>query len=172
MAAKRSKKKQQEPVAPSATGQPYFRVVADNRRARFDYDILDRIEAGIALTGTEIKSVRAGRVNIRDAYAQARGREMWLHNLHIAAWESAGPWGHEPTRSRKLLLHAKEVRALGQAAGEKGLTIVPLRVYIKGHYAKVEVALAKGRRRYDKRQAIIRRETEREIARAIRREID
>ena len=171
MASKRRKKKQQKPAAQSAA-RPYFRVVADNRRARFDYDILDRIEAGVALTGTEIKSVRAGRVNIRDAYAQARGREMWLHNLHIAAWDSAGPWGHDPVRSRKLLLHADEIRKFGQAAGEQGLTIVPLRVYIKGHYAKVELALAKGRRRYDKRRAIIRRETEREIARAIRREID
>ncbi len=170
MASKRRKKKQKATAQPAAG--PYFRVVADNRRARFDYDILDRVEAGVALTGTEIKSVRAGRVNIRDAYAQTRGREMWLHNLHIAAWDSAGPWGHDPVRSRKLLLHAEEIRKFGQAAGEKGLTIVPLRVYIKGHYAKVEIALAKGRRRYDKRQAIIRRETEREIARAIRREID
>ena len=170
MASKRRKKKQKAPAQSAA--HPHFRVVADNRRARFDYELLDRVEAGVALTGTEIKSVRAGRVNIRDAYAQARGREMWLHNLHIAAWDSAGPWGHDPVRSRKLLLHAEEIRKFAQAAGEKGLTIVPLRVYIKGHYAKVEIALAKGRRRYDKRRVIIRRETEREIARAVRREID
>ncbi len=172
MSPKRSRKKKQKSAAQPAAGQPYFRVIADNRRARFDYDILDRVEAGVALTGTEIKSVRAGRVNIRDSYAQARGREVWLHNLHIAPWETAGPWSHDPARSRKLLLHAEEIRKLAQAAGAKSLTIVPLRVYIRGHYAKVEIALAKGRRQYDKRQAIMRRETEREIARAIRRESD
>lgn len=165
--SKRSSKKKKAP-AQAQGPQPYFRQVADNRRARFDYDILERMEAGIALTGTEIKSVRAGRVNIRDSYAQARGRELWLHNLHIAQWEAAGPWGHDPSRSRKLLMHAEEIRKLAQAAGAKGLTIVPLRVYIKGHYAKVEIALAKGRRRYDKRRAIQQRETEREIARAMR----
>ncbi len=172
MPSKRSKKGKKKAAAPLKAGQPYFRTVADNRRARFDYDLMDRFEAGVALTGTEIKSVRAGRVNIRDAYAQVRNGEAWLHNLHIAQWEAAGPWGHEPTRSRKLLLHAEEIRKLGQSAGEKGLTIVPVRVYIKGHHAKIEIALAKGRRQYDKRQAIIRRETDREIARAIRREVD
>lgn len=170
MATKRKKKKTSEQQ--KTDSGPFFVTIADNRRARFDYDILDRIEAGIALSGTEIKAVRARRVNIRDAYAQVQKGEVWLHNLHIAQWQAAGPWGHEPTRSRKLLMHRDEIRKWGQSAGEKGLTMVPLRVYIKGHHAKVELALAKGRRRYDKRQAIMRRETEREIARAIRREID
>ena len=122
------------------------------------------------LTGTEIKSVRDARVAIRDAYAQARNGEMWLHNMHVAAWTSAGPWGHEPTRSRKLLMHAREIDRFSRAAGQRGLTMIPLRVYIKGHHAKVELALAKGRRHYDKRQAIMRRESDREIARALRRE--
>lgn len=167
MPPKRKKKKQPEQ---QRSGQPRIRTVADNRRARFDYDILDRIEAGIVLTGTEIKSVRDARVTIRDAYAQARNGEMWLHNLHVAAWTSAGPWGHEPTRSRKLLMHAGEIDRFSRAAGQRGLTMIPLRIYIKGHHAKVELALAKGRRRHDKRQAIIRRETDREIARALRRE--
>ena len=168
MPPKRKRKKQPEQ---QKSGQPRIRTVADNRRARFDYDILDRIEAGIALTGTEIKSVRDARVTIRDAYAQARNGEMWLHNMHVAAWTSAGPWGHEPTRSRKLLMHAGEIDRFSRAAGQRGLTMIPLRVYIKGHHAKVELALAKGRRRHDKRQAIIRRETDREIARALRREV-
>ena len=168
MPPKRKKKKQPEQ---QRSGQPRIRTVADNRRARFDYDILDRIEAGIVLTGTEIKSVRDARVTIRDAYAQARNGEMWLYNMHVAAWTSAGPWGHEPTRSRKLLMHAGEIDRFSRAAGQRGLTIIPLRVYIKGHHAKVELALAKGRRRHDKRQAIIRRETDREIARALRREV-
>ena len=167
MPPKRKKKKQPEQ---QRSGQPRIRTVADNRRARFDYDILDRIEAGIVLTGTEIKSVRDARVTIRDAYAQARNGEMWLHNMHVAAWTSAGPWGHEPTRSRKLLLHAGEIDRFSRAAGQRGLTMIPLRLYIKGHHAKVELALAKGRRRYDKRQAIMRRESDREIARALRRE--
>ena len=164
MPSKRKKKK----AEPQKTGQPIIRTVADNRRARFDYDILDRIEAGIVLTGTEIKSIRAGRANIRDAYAQMRNGEMWLHNMHVAAWMSAGPWGHEPTRERKLLLRKDEIRKFGRAAAEKGLTLILLRVYIKDHHAKAEVALAKGRRQYDKRQAIMQRETDREISRAIR----
>lgn len=168
MPPKRKTKKQPEP---QKSGQPRIRTVADNRRARFDYDILDRIEAGIVLTGTEIKSVRDARVTIRDAFAQARNGEMWLHNMHVAAWTSAGPWGHEPTRSRKLLMHAGEIDRFSRAAGQRGLTMIPLRLYIKGHHAKVELALAKGRRRHDKRQAIIRRETDREIARALRREV-
>ena len=168
MPSKRKKKQgKKQPAQPSA--EPRIRVVADNRRARFDYDILDRIEAGVALTGTEIKSVRAARVTIRDAYAQIRGGQALLHNMHVAAWESAGPWGHEPVRPRKLLMHAGEIARFGRAANERGLTLIPLRVYIKGHYAKIEIALAKGRRRYDKRQAIMRRDTEREIARALRR---
>ncbi len=167
MPPKRKKKRQPEQLH---AGQPRIRTIADNRRARFDYDILDRIEAGIVLTGTEIKSVRDARVAIRDAYAQARNGEMWLHNMHVAAWTSAGPWGHEPARSRKLLMHAREIDRFSRAAGQRGLTMIPLRVYIKGHHAKVELALAKGRRHYDKRQVIMRRESDREIARALRRE--
>ena len=166
MPPKRKKKRQPNQPTP---GKPHIRTVADNRRARFDYDILDRIEAGIVLTGTEIKSVRDARVTIRDAYAQARNGEMWLHSLRISPWVSAGPWGHEPSRSRKLLLHAGEIDRFSRVAAQRGLTIIPLRVYIKGHHAKVELALAKGRRRYDKRQAIMRRESDREIARALRR---
>ena len=152
---------------PAPTG-PRYRTVADNRRARFDFEILESIEAGIVLTGTEIKSVRAGRVTIRDAYGQLRDGELWLQNLHVAPWTAAGPWNHEPLRARKLLLHRDQItRFTGQAA-QKGLTMVVLRVYIKDHHAKVELALARGRRRYDKRKAIMQRETDRDIARAMR----
>ncbi len=164
------KKKAAKPAVPTAERQPYFRTVADNRRARFDYDLMERVEAGLALTGTEIKSVRAGQANIRDAYAQIRDGEMWLQNMHVAPWSGGGPWNHEPLRPRRLLLHRGEIDRLARQVLQKGLTIVPLRLYIKGHHAKVEVALAKGRRTYDKRQAIIRRETEREIGRAMRRD--
>ena len=149
---------------------PFIKTVADNRRARFDYEVLEQIEAGVVLTGTEIKSVRAGKANIRDAYAQVRGGEMWLQNLHISPWVSAGPWNHEPVHPRRLLLHKKQIVRLQRQSGQQGLTIVPLRMYLKGHVAKVELALAKGRRHYDKRKVIQDRETKREIAREIRRE--
>ncbi len=165
------KKKPAKAAAQAGERQPYFRTVADNRRARFDYDLMERIEAGLALTGTEIKSVRAGQANIRDAYAQIRGGEMWLQNMHVAPWSGGGPWNHEPMRPRRLLLNRREIDRFSRQVLQKGLTIVPLRLYIKGHHAKVEVALAKGRRRYDKRQAIMRRETEREIGRAMRRDV-
>lgn len=163
-------KNRKKPVAKTAvkdTG-PRIRTVAENRRARFNYDLLDRFEAGIALTGTEIKSVRAGRATIQDAYAQVRDGEAWLMKMHIAQWVGAGPWNHEPERPRRLLLHRDQIERLNRASGAQGLTVVPLRVYIKGHHAKVELAIGKGRRRYDKRHAIQQRETEREIARAIR----
>ena len=164
--------KRKKPAAKAATSEggskPYFRTVADNRRARFDYDLMEHIEAGLALTGTEIKSVRAGHATIRDAYAQVRDGEMWLQNMHIAAWSGGGPWNHEPLRSRRLLLHHREIDRFSRQVFQKGLTIVPLRLYIKGHHAKVEVALAKGRRKYDKRQAIMSREAQREIGRAMR----
>ncbi len=151
--------------------RPQARIVADNRRALFDYDLMDRAEAGLSLSGTEIKSVRASKLNIRDAYAQVRDGEMWLQNMHISPWISGGPWNHEPVHPRRLLLHRKEIERFGRLAAQQGLTIVPLKVYIKGHHAKVEIALAKGRRRYDKRRAIMQRETDREIARAVRRSV-
>ena len=162
----RSKRKKK----PTTTGPvgPSIRTVADNRRARFDYEILERFEAGVSLSGTEIKSVRAGQTSIREAYAQVRAGEVWLQQMHIAPWASGGPWNHEPVRPRRLLLHRGQIFRLGRMVNQKGLTIVPLRVYIKGHYAKVEVALARGRRQYDKRQAIMRRETDREISRSLR----
>ncbi|MEX2598206.1 MAG: SsrA-binding protein SmpB [Dehalococcoidia bacterium] len=162
-------KKSKKPEAKQQDGKPQIRTVADNRRAFYDYDLLERAEAGVALSGTEIKSVRAAKANIRDAYAQVRNGEVWLQNMHISPWTSGGPWNHEPVHPRRLLLHKKEIDRLGRIANQQGLTIIPLRIYIKGHHAKVELALAKGRRRHDKRQAIMQRETDREIARSIKR---
>ena len=147
---------------------PYFVTVADNRRARFNYEIMDRFEAGIVLSGTEIKSVRAGKAMIRDAYAQIRDGQLWLQNLHIAQWFGGGVWNHEAVHPRRLLMHRKEIDRLARVAGQQGLTLVPLRMYIKGHNAKVELALAKGRRHFDKRKVIQQRDTDREIARAMR----
>lgn len=145
------------------------RVISENRKAFRDYSIVERVEAGLALLGTEIKSIRASRVSLQDAYARVTDGEMWLHGMHVAVWPAGGPWNHEPLRPRKLLLHRTEIHRLGLAAAQKGLTLVPLRLYIQGHHAKVELGLAKGRRQYDKRQAIIQRESEREIARGMRR---
>ncbi len=144
-------------------------VIAVNRKATHDYDILERVEAGLILTGTEIKSIRAGRVNIRDAYARPQDDELWLVNAHIALFPQGGMYNHEPTRPRKLLLRRPQLRELAAGVAQRGLTIVPLRLYFKGHYAKVELGLARGRRQYDKRKAIAQREADRDMQRAINR---
>ena len=140
--------------------------VATNRKAFHNYHIGDGYEAGIVLTGSEIKSIRAGRVSLGDAYVRPERGELWLHNVHIARYDASSYQGHEPTRPRKLLLHKKEIKNLAGQIAEKGLTIVHTRLYIKGHVAKVEIALARGKRLYDKRESITRREVERELARA------
>ena len=134
------------------------RAIASNRRAFHNFEILDRYEAGMVLTGPEIKSIRAGRVDLADAYARPQDGELWLVNAYIAPYESASAYNHDPRRSRKLLLHKKEMANLIGSVREKGLTIVALRIYIRNHVAKVELALAKGKRQYDKRQAIINKE--------------
>ena len=143
-------------------------AIASNRRAFFDYEILDRCEAGLVLTGTEIKSVRAGKVDLREAYARPLNGELWLMNAHIATYDPANIYNHEPKRSRKLLLHKNEIAHLASEVAEKRLTIVPLRMYIKNHVAKVEIALARGKRQYDKRRAIIDKEMDLAARRALR----
>ena len=145
-----------------------IKTIATNRKAYHNYHISDGIEAGIALTGSEIKSVRGGRVSLGDAYVRPEKGEMWLHNAHIARYEASSYLSHEPTRPRKLLLHRKEINALTSKVAEKGLTLVPVRMYIKGHIAKVEIALAKGKKLYDKRESISRREMDRELARTMK----
>jgi len=145
------------------------KTVTFNRKALHDYHVLERLEAGISLVGTEIKSIRLGRVNLRDAYARPEKGEMWLVGAHIAQYPPAGPFNHDPTRHRKLLLHADEIDELSKAVDEKGLTVVPLRMYLKRGRAKVELALARGKREYDRRQTIARRDAEREMQRALRR---
>jgi SsrA-binding protein len=153
------KKPQQKPQDPT---------VSFNRKALHDYEILKRLEAGLALTGTEIKSIREGRANIREAYARPENGELFLHNAHIAQYGAGSYLNHQPTRSRKLLLHKKEIRDLEQSLATKGLTLVPLRLYLKRGRAKLELGLAKGKREYDKRHAIREREVNREIGRALR----
>jgi len=144
------------------------KIVATNRKAYHNYYVGDSIEAGIALTGSEIKSIRLGRVSLGDAYVKPEGRELWLVNAHIARYEASSYMGHEPTRPRKLLLHRKEINNLAGSVAEKGLTLVATKIYLKKGIAKVEIALAKGKKLYDKREAITRREVERELARAVK----
>jgi SsrA-binding protein len=141
------------------------KTIASNRKAYHNFHVGERYEAGIALTGTEIKSIRAGRVSLGDAYVRPDGGELWLVNAHIARYEAGSYMSHEPTRPRKLLLHRKEINNLTAKVAEKGLTIVATRLYLKDSIAKVEIALAKGKRQYDKRESISRREIERELAR-------
>jgi SsrA-binding protein len=146
-----------------------FEVVAVNRKARADYEVLEVYEAGIALSGPEIKSVRGRHVSLAEAYAQVRNGQLWLHNCHIAPYRAAGHYGQEdPRRSRKLLMHRTQIARLGLEADRQRLTIVPLRMYLKGHVAKVEVGLARGRRRYEKRDVIEKRDAEREMAREVK----
>ncbi len=146
-----------------------IKTLATNRKAYHNYHIQDSVEAGIVLTGTEIKSIRAGRVSLGDAYVRPEDGELWLLNAHIARYEAGSYLSHEPGRPRKLLLHRKQINSLTSKVLEKGLTLVPLKLYIKDSIAKVEIALAKGKKLYDKRESIARRETEREIGRALKR---
>lgn len=143
--------------------------LADNRRARFDYAIEERIEAGIALLGTEIKSLRAGHANLRDGFVRIEAGQAWLRGVHISPWTHTAYGNHEPLRPRRLLLHRAEITQLAGAAAQKGYTIVPLRLYTKQGRAKVELAIARGKRRYEKREVIREREATREMDAAIRR---
>ncbi len=144
------------------------RTITVNRKAYHDYHILESLEAGIVLMGTEIKSIRSGRVNIRDAYAKPEAGELWLVNAHIASYQAASHFNHEPNRPRKLLLHRRQIDELAGMVAQKGLTLVPLKLYIKRGVAKLELGVARGKRLHDKREAMARRETEREIGRALR----
>jgi len=139
-----------------------------NRKAYHDYLIEERVEAGIVLKGSEIKSIRAGKMSLQDAYAKPENGELWLFNSHIASYDAASYNTHQPTRPRKLLLHKKEVDRLTGRVKQRGLTLVPLKLYIKHGIAKIELGVGKGKKLYDKRETIMRRETDREIERALK----
>ena len=145
------------------------KTVSTNRRAGFDYHILRTVEAGISLTGTEIKSIREGHVSIREAYVRPLNGEMWLIGAHIAQYAPASRMNHDPTRTRRLLLHKRQIRELERDAITGGATIIPLRLYLKNGKAKLEIGLARGKKKYDKREAIAKREAERSMQRAMRR---
>jgi SsrA-binding protein len=147
------------------------KVLATNRKARHDYHIDEMFEAGMVLRGSEIKSIRAGQVNLRDGYATIREGEVWLQNAHISPYDHATIENHEPLRPRKLLLHRREIRKLTGQLKEKGLTLIPLRIYLKDNRAKVELGLARGKRDYDKRATIKKREAQKQIERAVGRQV-
>lgn len=146
-----------------------IKTLAVNRKARFNYEIVDRIEAGLVLLGTEIKAMREGRADLSDAYARPDNGELWLANAHIGHYSAGSVHNHEPKRARKLLLHKDQIDRLTGAVAERGLTLVPLRLYLKGGRAKVELGVARGRKRFDKRRAIVERDREREAQEAVRR---
>ncbi len=145
-----------------------FQNIAENRKARHDYFVEESFEAGLVLVGSEVKSCRAGRVNLRDGYAQIKDGEIFLYNVHISPYEQANRFNHEPLRPRKLLMHKGEIRRLFGLVREKGFTLVPLQMYFKKGKAKVELALARGKKAYDKRDDIAARDVKREMARAMR----
>jgi SsrA-binding protein len=149
-------------------GTVAVKVIATNRKARYEYQFLDVYEAGLVLQGSEIKSIRAGRVSIKEGFVLFEDGEAWLVNVHIAPYDPAHRQNHEPKRRRKLLLHRREIDRLQGGAQEKGITVVPIRLYLKEGRAKVEIALAKGKKQYDKRQTIAKRDSKRQIERAIK----
>jgi SsrA-binding protein len=148
------------------------KIITINRRARHDYFIEETIEAGLVLTGSEVKSLRAGKAQLKDSHARIERGEAWLANAHISEYNPAAQFGHEPVRKRKLLLHAREIDRLTGKVKEKGLTLIPLRMYFKNGRAKVELGVARGKKQYDKRETIKERETDREVDRAMRRRRD
>ena len=144
------------------------KIVARNRKARHQYEVLDTLEAGLVLVGTEVKSIRGGKVAFRDAHARAQSGEMWLHNLHIAPYEAGNRWNHDEMRPRKLLLHRDQIRRIASRSEEKGLTIVPLDLYFRGGRAKVTLGLCRGKKHRDRREELKRRTMDREAQRAMK----
>ncbi|MGK7877285.1 MAG: SsrA-binding protein SmpB [Xenococcaceae cyanobacterium] len=147
-----------------------IKIISDNRQARYLYEILDTYEAGVQLTGTEVKSIRAGKVNLRDGYALIRNGEAWLLNVHISPYQASGQYfNHDPRRTRKLLLHRREINKLIGQVEQKGLTLVPLKMYFKGGWVKVSLGLGKGKKIHDKRETLKRRQDQRDMERAMKR---
>ena len=151
-------------------GKEAGKIISDNRQARYLYEILETFEAGIELVGTEVKSVRAGKVNLRDGYALIRNGEAWLINVHISPYQASGQYfNHDPRRTRKLLMHSREISKLIGKLEQQGLTLVPLKMYFKGSWVKVSLGLGKGKKLHDKRETLKRRQDQREMARALKR---
>ncbi|MGX6978711.1 SsrA-binding protein SmpB [Vagococcus elongatus] len=149
-------------------GKKDSNVIAQNRKARHDYTILETVEAGIVLTGTEIKSIRAGRINLKDGFATIRQGEAYLHNVHIGHYEQGNQFNHDPLRARKLLMKKRQIHQLIGETKKQGVTLIPLRVYIKNGFAKVLIGVAKGKKQYDKREDLKRKAINREVERALK----
>jgi len=156
-------------VAAQPRAERPIRSIARNPRARHEYEILDTYEAGIVLSGTEVKALREGRASLIGAFGRLKGSEVWLEGFNISPYEQGNRFNHDPLRTRKLLLHAREIRRLIGAVEQKGHTLVPLELYFKGRHAKLAIALARGKKEYDRRDELRRRDAEREMARAVRR---
>jgi len=156
------------PIFAPVTDDAKIKTVATNRKARHDYEIMETYEAGIELIGSEVKSIRAAKISFKDAFAILKRGEVILLNLHIAPYDKASYFSHEPERPRRLLLHKKEIRKIKIKTEEQGFTLVPLKVYFSGQYVKIELAVARGKRKYDKRQAIAKRDADREMRRIAR----
>jgi SsrA-binding protein len=161
-------KQEKKPADKTEQRENAFKVISVNRQAYHDYTVEQTVEAGIALVGTEIKSIRDGKVNLRGSYALIRNGEAWLENAHIAVYDFGNRFNHEPLRRRKLLLHRREIQQLEHKVATKGLTLIPLKLYLKGGHAKLELGLCRGKKLYDKREAIAERDVKREMERIVR----
>lgn len=150
-------------TAKKTNDKPVPRTVSDNRRARHEYEIIETVECGIELKGTEVKSLRSGRCTLQDAFGKIEDGEMWLYNCHISPYDFGNRFNHEPTRKRRLLLHSREILKINQRIKEKGLTLVPLKMYFKRNWVKVDMALARGKHLYDKRESDTTRDTKRQL---------
>ena len=148
--------------------EPFFRTVADNRRARHDYEIIEKHETGVSLLGTEVKSIRGGKANLQEAFVKVEEGELWLYNCNIAHYDHGNRNNHEPTRKRRLLMHAREILRLKAQVQEKGLAMIPLRLYFKGNIVKCEIGLGKGKKLYDKRESLAKKETKRQLDRLVK----
>jgi SsrA-binding protein len=157
-----------KPEPKASPPKPATKVVADNRRARHEYEILSTIETGIELFGTEVKSMRTGKANLQDAFARIEKGQLWLYNCHISPYEHGNRFNHEPLRPRRLLVHRNEIARLQQQMKEKGLTLIPLKLYFKRNWVKVDLALVRGKHLYDKREAITERDSKRQLDRLVK----
>lgn len=167
--AKTAKPTSNPPAKPKPKDdEPKVKVIADNRRARHEYEIIETIETGIELFGTEVKSMRSGKANLQDAYARVEEGELWLFNCHISPYDHGNRFNHEPLRKRRLLVHSKQILRLHQQIKEKGLTLVPLKLYFKRNWVKVDLALARGKQQHDKRDAITQRDTKRQLDKLVK----
>jgi len=160
--------KAQKPAKAPAAEKPVVKVVCDNRRARHEYEVFDVFQAGIELAGTEVKSMRQGKANLQDSFAKVEAGQLWLYNCHVSPYDFGNRFNHDPVRRRRLLMHKAEIRKLGQQIKEKGLTLIPLKMYFLRNRVKVDVALARGKHLYDKREAVGRRESKRQLERLLK----